>query len=105
MTSCVIKRSYVENADEEHLNHRGFLFNANRRTYLNNKDLIEILDHITANLLHKKLDVIAFDTCMGDMLEVGYQIAPYADYLVGSQSCSLLDGFDIKRLFLFLIRS
>ncbi len=94
--SCAIKRSYVENWAEEHLNHRGFLFNANRRAYLNNNDLIEVLHHITANILHKKLDIIAFDTCMGDMLEVGYQVAPYADYLVGSQSCSLVDGFDYQ---------
>ena len=37
--------------------------------------------------------MLAFDTCMGAMLEVGYQLAPFVHYLVGNQSCSLPDGF------------
>ncbi len=70
---------------------------ANPRTYLNNQDLIEGLSHIKNGLLGgKQLDVFAFDTCMGDMFEVGYHIAPYVHYLVGSQSCSLRDGFDYQ---------
>ena len=96
--SCIIKRSGDRDYEQEHLNHRGFLFNMQSHTYLNNNDLVALLDYMSTQLLHKKLDVIAFDTCMGDMLEVAYQVGPYADYLVGSQSCSLLDGFDYQNV-------
>lgn len=91
--SCMIKKRSAL-AREQHKRHRGFLFTVNPRSYLTNPKLFEGLSYITTNILNnKKLDIIAFDTCMGDMLEIGYGIAPYAHYLVGNQSCSLLDGF------------
>ena len=97
--TCMIKRCHLEECAQQHANHRGFFFNRNPRTYLNNQDLIDGLAYIKNDLLHgKQLDVIAFDTCMGDMLEIGYQFAPYVKYLVGSQSCSILDGFDYQEV-------
>lgn len=94
---CTLKKSLSIDDESEHAEsktHRGFLFTVNPRTYLSNQSLIEGLAHITAHFLgNKKLDIIAFDTCMGDMFEIGYIVAPYAHYLVGNQSCSLADGF------------
>lgn len=92
--SCVVKRSPWQ---ELHVHHRGFMFSTTPRTYLNNQDLIDSLGYINKALLQgKKLDVLAFDTCMGSMLEVAYQVSPFAQYLVGVQSCSLMDGFDYQ---------
>jgi len=60
-------------------------------------DLGASLQQIKEEILQgRAVDILAFDTCMGAMLEVAYQVAPYAHYLVGSQSCSLPDGFDYK---------
>lgn len=101
--SCDIKRHHLEEYKEAHKKHRGFVFNNTSHTYLNNTDLIEVLGHVSKNLLHgKQLDIVAFDTCMGGMLEVAYQIAPYAQYLVGSQSCSLVDGFNYQDIVQYL---
>jgi hypothetical protein len=67
------------------------------RVYLANQDLVDGLAIIKADILkNNKIDILAFDTCMGDMFEIAYLVAPYADYLVGNQSCSLLDGFDYQ---------
>lgn len=95
---CATKHSRLGGRDlNEHSRHKGFLFSVNPRVYLNNQDLVASLVYIKNELLHgKPLDVLAFDTCMGDMLEVAYQVAPYANYLVGNQSCSLVDGFDYQ---------
>jgi cysteine peptidase C11 family protein len=88
---CVIK------SIKEHKRHRGFMFSTTPRVYLNNNDLVDGLAIIKKNILgDKKIDILAFDTCMGDMFEVAYLVAPYAHYLVGNQSCSLLDGFDYQ---------
>jgi len=94
--ACPIKRSI---ALEEHKRHRGYMFSTTPRTYLSNQDMIQALSHIKKNILgDKKIDVIAFDTCMGGMLEVAYQLESYASYLVGIQVCSLMDGFDYTGL-------
>ncbi len=84
---------------KEHKKHRGFMFNTNPRTYLNNNDVVASLEIIHRDILNgQKIDILAFDTCMGDMFEIAYLVAPYAHYLVGNQSCSLADGFDYQGL-------
>lgn len=94
---CEIKRSITPLYDKHRKNHKGFMFTMNPRTYLTNQDLIDCLRFIKENVLHgKKLDIFAFDTCMGAMFEVAYQVAPYAHYLVGNQTCSMRDGFNYR---------
>ncbi|MBI2774658.1 hypothetical protein HYX58_01485 [Candidatus Dependentiae bacterium] len=92
--TCSLPRC-VKSSLQEHRLHKGFMFNDAAHTYLNNKDFVESLSFITEHILNgQKLDILGFDTCMGAMFEVGYQLAPFARYLVGSQSCSLRDGFN-----------
>ena len=88
--SMTIKKSH-------HELHKGFMFNAHAHSYLTNQALDEGLAYIQENLLQgNKIDIVAFDTCMGSMLEVATCVAPYAQYLVGVQSCALRDGFDYQ---------
>ena len=90
----IVKRSRII---EHQKNHRGFMFNHNSHTYLTNNDLVAGLEYIKNQLLlNKNLDVLVFDTCMGAMIEVGYQVAPYVDYMIGCQSCALTDGLEYK---------
>jgi hypothetical protein len=82
---------------KEHKKHRGFMFSTTPRTYLTNNNLVAGLEEIKRDILHdQKIDILAFDTCMGDMFEIAYLVAPYAHYLIGNQSCSLGDGFDYQ---------
>lgn len=96
--SCPIKRSLLHiHGHKKH--HRGYMFSAEPRIYLSTQAMTHALEHITTEILHgNSIDILAFDTCMGSMLEVAYQIHPYANYLVGSQVCSLRDGFDYINL-------
>jgi hypothetical protein len=96
--TCIIKRSCAD-TPTQHAQHKAFMFTVEPRTYLSNEDLITCLQYTQEQLLQgNKLDIVAFDTCMGNMLEIGYQLAPHARVLVGSQSCSLRDGFDYYRI-------
>ena len=91
--SCVIKRS-LRNVYQKHKRYH-FMFSKEPRSYLTNQDLIDGLGYLKEVVLGgKKLDILAFDTCMGGMLEHAYQVAPYASYLIGNQACSLRDGFN-----------
>lgn len=92
--SDIIKRSHLMH---HHKNHRGFMFNHQSHSYLTNNDLVSSLDYIKTHLLaDKNIDILVFDTCMGAMIEIGYQVAPYVDFMVGCQSCALVDGFEYK---------
>lgn len=98
---CVIKR-FCNGLDLTKIHarhHKGYMFMAQPRTYLNNQDMLDAFGAIQSTALSgKKIDVVAFDTCMGAMLEVGYELAPYASYLLGVQSCALKDGFDYQNV-------
>ncbi len=90
---CTVKRSQIIDHAQ---NHRGFMFNDGSRTYLTNNALIDGLDYVANQVLGKNIDIVAFDTCMGAMIEVAYQIAPYVNFMIGCQSCALKDGFEYK---------
>jgi len=80
-----------------HEKHRGFMFNASSRSYLTNRALAEGLAYVKGHFLYENpIDIVAFDTCMGSMLEVATCVSPCANYLVGVQSCALSDGFDYQ---------
>jgi len=42
----------------------------------------------------EKLDIIGFDACLMAMLEVAYQVQPYADVMVSSEESEPADGWD-----------
>ena len=107
-TTNLMKRSSI-NASEQgyqnhqnhtsHKDHKGFMFTVDPRTYLTSNELTDAVAYAANVVLgHKKLSIVAFDTCMGDMFEIGYNLAPYADYLVGSQGCALPDGFEYQSI-------
>ncbi len=97
--ACTIKPACFAACAQHYKQHKGFMFNLNPRTYLNNQGLIDSLAFLKTTILNgKQLDILAFDACMGDMFEIGYHVAPYARYLVGNQSCSLSDGFDYQSI-------
>lgn len=84
-------------AKDAHKDHKAFMFNEVTKTYLSNQDLVDALTIIQeTSMLKNKFDIIGFDTCMGSMLEIATCVAPYTKYLLGVQSCALIDGFDYK---------
>ena len=98
---CPIK-SFNNNLISEnlnHANHRGFMFNG-FKTFINNAQMIYMLKTIKEKVLdNNKLDILGTDCCKMSMLEIGYQIKDYVNYLVGSQNCELIDGWNYKDLF------
>jgi hypothetical protein len=50
--------------------------------YIDTPELGEALDNINGDARN---DLLAFDACLMSMLEVAYEISPYADYMVASE--------------------
>jgi hypothetical protein len=40
------------------------------------------------------IDVIGFDACLMAMIEIGYEVSPYCDYMVASEESEPADGWD-----------
>lgn len=92
--------SFTQDFDPSSLRHRGILFNEQSRTYLNNQELVEALKQIKTDVLkNKKLDIFGMDACLMAMVEVGYQVKDFAQYMVGSQEVELAYGWDYLTLF------
>jgi|GEM_PF-6564001 hypothetical protein len=77
---------------------KGILFNGVTRGYLNNSDLIDSLDFVY-KILGGKIDILGADACMMSMLEIGYHVRKYVNFLVGSENCELPTGWDYRNLF------
>ncbi len=56
--------------------------------------LSETFGSVTSKI-GKKADIIVFDSCVMQMLEVAYQIKDYADYFVASQAAMAGEGIDM----------
>jgi len=78
---------------------RGFMF-TEENTFINNATMIATLKTIKETILKgKNLDILGTDCCKMAMLEVGYQLKNFVQFLVGSQNCELKDGWNYKGLF------
>ena len=60
-------------------------------------ELARVLNTVTKD--GRKLDIIAFDSCSIATLEIAYQFAPYARYLIASQIGIPLPGWPYDRVF------
>lgn len=66
--------------------------------------------YITMPILRKILsgfhfDIIALDGCGMGMIEVAYQMAPYTDYIVHSETVAPQEGFDYEQILQNLIQT
>jgi hypothetical protein len=62
--------------------------------YLELPELSTALSEGTAGGLHK-IDVLHLDACLMSMIEVGYELSPYADYMVASENLGwVFFGYD-----------
>lgn len=76
----------------EYLQRRGVCFNDTFGTYLTNLKLETALNSIV-NGMGKKLDVVAFDACLMNMIEIADYVRLSADYMVGSEEVEPGNGW------------
>ncbi|HBS48432.1 TPA: hypothetical protein DEO28_00040 [Candidatus Dependentiae bacterium] len=86
--------------DPSYFANRGILFDWENRTYLNNQQLVEMLDGIKRDVLGgKKLELLGLDACLMASLETDYQIKDRVEYLVASQEQEHADGWFFSEIF------
>lgn len=61
------------------------------------KELYNALNYFY-NLTGKRLDILGFDACLMQMIEVGYEIAPFVYYIAASELTEGGDGWEYETL-------
>ncbi len=79
---------------------KAILFDDEAKDFLDN---LELKDVFTA--LPTKVDIIGFDACLMNMLEVVYQLRDYSEVIVGSEELEPGKGWDYNALIKFLIEN
>jgi cysteine peptidase C11 family protein len=64
---------------------RAILFDDTSRDFLDNRELKTVLDEVLARRSGRKLDLIGFDACLMNMVEVAAQVEHACEQMVGSQ--------------------
>jgi hypothetical protein len=71
---------------------RGIAYDDTARDFLDNTELKNVLQRVTADT-GRTIDVLGFDACLMNMLEIGYQLRQYAGYSVGSEQTEPAEGW------------
>lgn len=85
---------------------RGVCYDDDTGSYLTDRDCLRALTY-AKNTLNggKKIDVVAIDACLMNMLEFAYTIGPCVDFFVGSEETIPGDGFEYARILNNFVRA
>lgn len=72
---------------------RSICYDQTYRTWMRSVDLRDAL-RTAYQSTHRKIDILGYDACLMQMIEVGAMVAPYATIMVGSEETIPDDGFN-----------
>jgi hypothetical protein len=78
-------------------NARAIAYDDSARDFLDNMELAKVLAAVKAKL-KRKVDVLGFDACLMNMVEVAYQLRGSADFISGSEEVEPGDGWPYDRI-------
>lgn len=77
---------------EAAMKRRGIAYDDTARDFLDNTELKNVLKNVTTST-GRTIDLLGFDACLMNMLEIAYQIRQYTGYSVGSEQTEPGEGW------------
>lgn len=77
---------------------KGVCFDETTSDYLTIKEIKESLKTVY-NSKKRKVDILIFDACFMQTIEISYELKDYTDYIIASQTYVPLDGFPYDDIF------
>lgn len=74
------------------LRDRAIAYDDTARDFLDNMELKRVLTEVS-NTASRKLDLVGFDACLMNMVELAYELSDVADFIVGSEESEPGDGW------------
>jgi Clostripain family len=85
----------VADADEGGV--RGIAYDDAAKDFLDNKELERVLQEVTKKS-NRRIDILGFDACLMNMVEVAYQLKDSVDFIVGSEETEPGNGWPYDEL-------
>lgn len=76
---------------------RAIAFDDTSRDFLDNAELARVISTVVKKT-GRRIDVVGFDACMMNMIEVAYELHEQADFLVGSEEVEPGDGWPYAKV-------
>jgi hypothetical protein len=97
VTATGFRRALFATTVREALVDRGIAYDDTAADFLDNVELKKVLDDVKART-GRGVDLLGFDACLMNMIEVAYQCHTVADYIVGSQELEPGDGWPYDKV-------
>jgi hypothetical protein len=104
-TAGAFRRSFFSTTMITALGRRAILFDDGARDMLDNLEMKRVLKEITGKILHRKLDILAMDACLMNMVEVNTQVQDMAEVLIASEESEPGEGWPYDAVLVRLIKS
>jgi hypothetical protein len=97
IAASALSRALFASTIDQAVRMKAIAYDDTSRDFLDNKELANVLEAVTTST-GKKIDVIGFDACLMNMLEIGYELRGSASYIVGSEETEPGDGWPYDRV-------
>jgi hypothetical protein len=95
------RRALFRTTIEQAVNDRAIAFDDSSRDFLDNVELKKVLADVTRQT-GRTIDLLGFDACLMNMVEVAYQLRTTAQCVVGSEEIEPGDGWPYDRVLMAL---
>ena len=97
IASSGLSRSLFSTTVETAIGTRGIAYDDASRDFLDNDELSQVLARVVENT-GRTIDVLGFDACLMNMVEISYQLRHSASYIVGSEETEPGNGWPYEKV-------
>lgn len=97
IASSGLRRALFSTTIDAAIESRAIAFDDTSRDFLDNAELARVVKTVVKNT-GRKIDVIGFDACLMNMVEIAYELREFADFLVGSEEVEPGDGWPYQKV-------
>lgn len=98
------RRSLFDSTVHAALESRAIAYDDTSRDFLDNAELKRVLVEVT-RATHRTIDILGFDACLMNMIEVACQLRGTADHIVGSEEVEPGDGWPYDQVLATLAKT
>jgi hypothetical protein len=92
IASSLFRRSLFSTTVEDAVESRAIAYDDSSRDFLDNVELRQVLEQVRERT-GRSIDVLGFDACLMNMIEVAYELRDLAGFIVGSEETEPGDGW------------
>jgi len=97
IASSKLSRALFSTTVEQAIEERAIAYDDTSRDFLDNAELAKVIDTVVKNT-KRKIDIVGFDACLMNMIELGYQLRGNVGRIVGSEEVEPGNGWPYDKV-------